>query len=320
MSGTGGFQTQAYTQPAAGVPGMRASNNPLFTYDAGPGGLVAGLGGVTVGRFAWANPPYDPNGAPTIVNSFGAGLPSGFVMRVQQGSNPNYLSYAGQTILQGYQMALVIGGDFWVYNDGTTQAQYGQKAYADLATGKISFAATGSPTTGASATTSSIAASTFSATGSITNGTLTVTAVGSGTLYPGATISGTNVASGTKIKSQISGTTGGVGQYLVSIPEQTVASTTISGTYGTLTIGTLTTTPVFAVNDQLNATGSVVAGTTITANITGSGGTGGTMVVDNNTGVSSQTISVTTNVETKWIARSSGLAGEPVKVSSTSNS
>lgn len=318
MSGTGGFQTQVYSQPSPAVAGDRASQNPIFSYDAGPGGLVSGSA-LYVGRFAWVTSPLDPNGTPSLANSFGAGAPSGFLMRNQQALNTTFLSPAGMQVQPGAQTALQISGDFWVVNDGTTEALYGQKAYADLATGKVSFAATGSPTTGPSATGSSIAASTFSVTGSISGDVLTVTAVGSGTVVAGGTISGTGIASGTKILSQLTGTAGGVGTYRVSIPEQTVASTTVSGTYGTLTIGTLTTTATFAVGQQLNATGSVVAGTTITQALTGSGGSGSTFVVDNNTVVSSQVISALVSVETKFYARSTGLPGELVKISSTTN-
>lgn len=318
MSGTGGFQTQVYSQPSPAVAGDRASQNPLFSYDAGPGGLVSGSA-LYVGRFAWVTSPLDPNGTPSLANSFGAGAPSGFLMRNQQALNTTFLSPAGMQVQPGAQTALQISGDFWVVNDGTTEALYGQKAYADLATGKVSFAATGSPTTGPSATGSSIAASTFSVTGSIAGDVLTVTAVSSGTIVAGATISGSGIASGTKVLSQLTGTAGGAGTYRVSIPEQTVASTTVSGTYGTLTIGTLTTTATFEVGQQLNATGSVVAGTTITQELTGSGGSGATFVVDNNTVVSSQVISALVTVETKFYARSTGLPGELVKISSTTN-
>lgn len=66
-----------------------------------------------------------------------------------------------------------------------------------------------------------------STTASIAGTTMTVTAVGAGTIYPGANIKGTGVTPGTVILSQLSGTTGGVGTYQVSI-SQTVASTTIT--------------------------------------------------------------------------------------------
>jgi len=55
-----------------------------------------------------------------------------------------------------------------------------------------------------------------------------VTAVASGTLLSGMTLTGTGVTAGTRIVSQTSGTTGGVGLYVVDT-SQLVASTTING-------------------------------------------------------------------------------------------
>jgi len=314
MAGTGGFQTQVYDQPTPGIAGDFASNNPWWSFDAGPGGLVAGGPlGVNVGQFAWVFPPDDPNGTGKIVQNAGYGPVSGFVHREQQGLIVNYLAASGVTIQPGFQMTLMTGGDFWAKNDGTTEAQIGQKAFAFLATGKVEFLAAGSVPGGASATGSSIAAATFSVTASLADDVLTVTAVGSGTVVPGATISGTGIATGTKIVSQVTGTAGGVGTYLTDVGDQSAASTTVSGTYGILTIGTATGT--FVVGDILTGT-NVVAGTAITANITGTGGTGGTMVVNNNTVVSSTTITASVAVETKWIAMSAGQPGEVVKISS----
>jgi len=162
-------------------------------------------------------------------------------------------------------------------------------------------------------------ASTFSVTGSINNATLTVTAVGSGTIVAGATISGTGIATGTQIQNQLlplqSGEAlGGIGRYGVSIGDQSTASVTVSGTYGTLTVGG-TVAGNFGIGNVLAATGSVVAGTHITQNLTGTGGAG-TYVVDNNTVVSSQAINVAAvNVETKWVAMSTAQAGELIKIS-----
>ena len=64
-------------------------------------------------------------------------------------------------------------------------------------------------------------------TGSISGTTLTVTAVTSGFIGVGSTISGTSVTAGTTITALLSGS-GGVGSYTVSAT-QTVASTTITG-------------------------------------------------------------------------------------------
>jgi len=66
-------------------------------------------------------------------------------------------------------------------------------------------------------------------TASIATTTMTVTAITSGPIYPGMTITGTGVTAGTRIVSQLTGTDGSTGTYAVSI-SQTVASTTITGT------------------------------------------------------------------------------------------
>lgn len=312
----GGFQTLAYNAPVVAFAGDFASANQWFSYDAGPGGLVAGAAGVTIGRFAWTAPPVDGDGTPSIVNNFGAGIVAGFVHREQQGLNPNYLSFAGNVIQPGFGLTLLTGGDFWVQNDGTTQALMNQKVYADLSTGKASAAVTGAPLQSAS-TTASIAASTGSFTGSIANDLMTITVVGSGVAVPGGTLSGTNVKTGTKIVRQVTPligaeTLGGVGRYYVSIPNQSVASTTISETYGTMTVSAVGS-GALAVGGVLTGSG-VVAGTTITAFGTGVGNTG-TYIVDNNTVVSSTTITSVGNVETKWYVASNALPGGLMKMS-----
>ena len=298
------------TQPAPAVLGDFASVNPRFTVMAGPGGLVSGPNGLYVGRFAWLTSPLDVANAPIIANNFGTGVVGGFMAREQQASITQFLAEASLLVPQGYPVTLYSGGDFWVLNSGSTQALVGQKCYALYASGNSSFAATGSPTT-ASATASTIAAGTSSVTGSITGNILTVTFVGSGTLYAGTTLSGPNVATGTLLQSQISGTTGGIGTYYVSIGEQAAASTTISGTYGLFTAGT--TTGTFQVGSVLSGT-NVTSGTYITAFLSGTGGAG-TYIVSPSGTTSSTTITGTTNIETKWYAMSSGNPGELVKIS-----
>ena len=313
------FQTQVGVQQAPGVEGDFASANPRYSVLAGQGALVAGRLGAVVARFAWLSYELtDSNGAPAAVNNFGSGVPAGFIHREQQALITAYLAESSLVVPAGMAITVMDAGDFWVKNRGATQALPGQKCYAAFADGSASFAAAGAPGT-ASGSASSIAASTFSVTGSVANATLTVTAVGSGTVVPGATISGTGIASGTKVSAQLlpllSGETlGGIGRYALNIAEQTAASTTVSGTYGTLTVGG-TVAGLFGVSDSLSGSG-VVAGTTITALGTGVGGAG-TYIVDVNTVVASTAITANINYETKWFARSSGLPGELVKISST---
>jgi hypothetical protein len=75
-------------------------------------------------------------------------------------------------------------------------------------------------------------------TGSISGTILTVTAVGSGAITAGQLLTGVGVSAGppgsnaTYISNQISGTTGGIGTYTVSV-SQTVASTSMSAFTGT---------------------------------------------------------------------------------------
>ena len=314
----GGFQTAVSTVPAPGVEGDFCSLNVFYTVNAGPGGLVAGASGVIVGRFAWTeNNALDPDNAPTIVNNFGSGTVTGFVHREQQGLITTYLADATLTVPHGFPVTLMSGGDFWVKNAGSTQALIGQKAYANFTNGAVTFGATATPTTGASSSSSgSLAPETVAITGSISGNVLTVT-VTAGAIYPGSTItSGAGVASGTMISAQLTGTALGVGTYALSIPSQTVASEAMTLSYTLFTAGTVTL-GVFGVGDVISGT-SVTTGSYIAYVISGGGTTGSTMVVSpyGQTITTTVILAAALNVETKWTAMSSGLAGELIKISS----
>jgi len=300
------FPSTVSVQPAPAVAGDFASSNPRWNVLAGPGALVAGPAGVTVGRFAWVDP------ARRLVANQGSGAPDGFVHREQQALITAFLAEGSNIVPPGFGITLHSGGDFWVMNDGTTQAQINQKAYANYADGKVTFGATGAPVSAASVT-GSVAASTASVTGTIADNVLTVTAVSSGVLVPGGTITGTGIATGTKITAQLGGTPGGIGTYQVTPGEQTVASTAVSETYGTMTV-TAVGSGAVGIGDTLSGAG-VTAGSRVTAFGTGTGGTG-TYIVDPTQAPASTTITVAGNVETKWIAASIGLPGELVKMTS----
>jgi hypothetical protein len=140
--GSGGFQKVVTTQPAVALPGDFCDANPRASVAAGPGGLVAGTNGVTVGRFAWWDTAgtKDINGTPTIVNNAGAGAPTGFVHREQQALITLYLAYAGNLIPAGFGVTLMTSGGYWVLNTGAASV-VGQKAFASLTTGQVQFAA-----------------------------------------------------------------------------------------------------------------------------------------------------------------------------------
>jgi hypothetical protein len=302
-----GFQTQVNYQQAPAVPGDFATTNPRATVIAGPGALVAGPSGVTVGRFGWVDPATQ-----TLVSNGGAGKPNGFVGNHHNALITTYLAETSLVIPGGFELFLWAYGDFWMKNDSSTEALPGQKIFASQTTGQASqLAAAGTQPSGGASVTGSIAASTASVTGSIANDILTVTVVGSGAIVVGGTLSGSGVATGTMVTAQLTGTPGGIGTYLVSIPEQTVASTTISETYGTLTVSAVGS-GALSVGDVISGSG-VTAGTYITALGTGAGGTG-TYIVTPNTVVSSTTITANATVETDWYVGSFAAPGELMKL------
>jgi hypothetical protein len=321
-----GFQSQVQVQPVPGYEGDFASTNPRFSVLAGPGAAIAGANGVTVGRFAWAASVFpggaigpgsadgqDANGFPAIVSNTGSGQVTGFVHREQQGLITTFLQEAGMLIQPGYGVTLMSGGDFLIKNNGSTTAVVGNKCYASVINGAGSFAPTGATSTLTFSGSTGPATAQF--TGSIVGNVLTVTVLTQGTITVGGSLTGgaAGMVPGTQITGQVSGATGGTGVYLVSIGDQNVASGTITETYGILTIGTLATGTVSV--GMLVSGGSLSVGTTITAFISGTGGTGTYAVNITQTTTTFGGLAVALTVETKWIAMSVGNPGELVKIS-----
>ena len=309
---SGSFQKQVNSQPAPAVEGDFCSTNPRYSVNAGPGGIVAGSS-LIVGRAAWVYPPLDGDNFPAVANSFGSGNITGILHREQQALFTAYLQETSMQVPAGFNVTLMASADLWVKNNGSTNAQVKQKAYANFADGKFSFAATGAATSGATST-GTIAAETGSWTGSIAGNIMTVAGAVTGLVVPGGILSGTNVITGTQVLSQISGTANGDGTYYVST-YGTVASTTISETYGLFTaVSGLTGT--YAVGDVLAGSGGggVTTGTQITGFGTGTGGLG-TYYVQTTQAVTSSSITSVLNVETPWIAMSAGNVGDLIKIS-----
>lgn len=312
------FQAVVTAFPALGLPGDFADHNPRVHAGAGPGALVAGTAGVTIGRFGWlSSQQIDFNNAPAIVNSFGAGPVGGIVGR-SFGSAliTSYLAELSIIIPRGFAVPIYTAGGFLVLNEGSGYVQPGMNAYANYANGAVSFASGLTAASAVTAATSSIAAATSAFVAGISGNLMSVSSITSGTIYPGTSISGAGVSAGNQVGPQLSGTPGGVGLYSVTIAEQNVpAGTAIAGTYGVLTLGA-TPSGVFPVGALLTGTG-VAAGTYSTAYITGGGSiSGSTLAVNNNTVVGSTTLSAATNVVTKFIAQSGGAVGEIIKMSS----
>lgn len=133
------FQTTMNVNPAPAVEGDFASANPRASVLAGPGALVAGSAGVTIGRFAWA----DANGL--VLNS-GTGTPSGFVHREQQGVITEWLGRSTMLVPKGLPITLHNAGDFWVRT--ATAATIGQKIFASITDGTVQTGAAGATIAG----------------------------------------------------------------------------------------------------------------------------------------------------------------------------
>lgn len=201
-----GFQTVINQYPAPAVEGMFASASPRATVLAGDSQLVAGTGGVIVGRFGWVDSTNT-----TVLNS-GTGAPDGFIANELQASIQTIADSASLTIDAGRAMTVFNQGDFWVRV--ANAATRGQKIFASILDGRASAAAAGATIAAASVT------------AAIATTTMTVSAVGSGTLVVGQEVTGTGVTAGTYITALGTGT-GGTGTYTVN-NSQTVSSTTIT--------------------------------------------------------------------------------------------
>lgn len=142
---------------------------------------------------------------------------------------------------------------------------------------------------------SAITAGSAAFTGSVSGNVLTVTAMASGAVAIGGALSGSGIASGTIVQSQLTGSvSGSVGTYTVSVPQQ-VTSGSLTLTYGVLTVVGAVTGAI-AVGQTVSGTG-VPAGDIITGLGTGAGGSG-TYYLSNNQAVGSGAISTTATAVT----------------------
>lgn len=298
-----GFQKQVNLTPAPAVAGDFASSNPRATVLAGPGGLVAGSGGVTVGKFAWV----DTDGVTARSRGTAAKSPSGFVHREQQALIQVYLTESGMNIPVGFPVTLHNEGDFWAVNGGSGSFAVGDAVYANYADGTVAQSAA----TNASATGSMGA--TFTASGSGTN--LTVSAV-TGVLTPGETLgTTTGIPAGTTILSQTSGTTGGAGVYVTSVATTISAATATS--FGTVLTVTAVASGSLDIGESVTGAG-IPTGAVLASQV--SGATGGVGVYLLSLPATAYAASTTVTsvggvAATGWKAQSSAAVGELVKIS-----
>lgn len=323
------FPKTVNVQPAIAVAGDFASINPRATVIAGVGAFIAAAAGVTVGAFAWADPTFTFL-ASTNLNALNPTQVTGFIAR--EGLRADIVTPgpgfpdASMTILGGSYISAYSSGDFYVVNNGSTTNNVGDKAYARFADGLVTFGATGTPPTSAALSSGAVVANVLnvsavavnSFTGSIAGTTLTVSAVGTGGLYVGQTLSGTGIDPGTTVTAQLTGTAGSTGTYTVSI-SQTAASTTITGSGGWLTVTSMTSGKLWVGQTLSGGSNAFTAGTTILAGGTGTGGAGTYPVSIAQTLASTATATASGGVFTATTLTSGALAaGDTLKSASGS--
>lgn len=320
----GDFPSQVGVIPAPAVAGDFCDTNPRYSVDAGPGGLVAGSSGLFVGRFAWATDQYlDADNAPAACNNFGAGLPTGFVHREQQGLITQYLSSNSMFIPQGFGVTLMSAAGLWVVNSGTTVALPGMFAFANFANGLAQFGAggtVGSTGLGALSINGSIGAQLSTFNGSINGNVLTVFGTATQFIPLGAVLSaGTAVPSGTFIVSQISGVSGSAGgaTYALSNGGLSVLLSSMSVSYGVLTAGTVTG-GLLAPGMTITASGTALPANSYIGQFgVGAGGGAGTYYINNSQTNAGPNFTVQTNIQTKFVCLTTGKPGELVKIANT---
>lgn len=264
------FQSRVNLTPAPAVEGDFASANPRSVVLAGPGGLVAGSQGVTVGKFAWIQPDFK------TVDNFSAGpvAPDGFVHREQQALITVYLAEASMVIPQGFPVTLHNSGDFWVKNLGPAALTKGATVYAGYADGgAYSSAPAGASATGSIGSTNTAAIGSTS-TGSAVAGNpfeIDLTSV-TGVVSVGDEVAGTGIPANAQIVSQISGTPGGAGRYELNV-QNTASAATIT-TFGTVLVVSATTGQI-SVGDTVSGGAGFPVGAVVVSQISGTAGGAG---------------------------------------------
>lgn len=310
------FQNHVNRLPAPGIPGGFASQNPYSTIDAGPGKLVAGSSGTRVAAFAWITDG--------VVSSFTAtgAVPRGFVANEQQALITTWLDNATLIIPEGLPVTVFDRGDFWAYSN-YSDASTDDKVFANVFTGEIYPAPTGSFPVSPAGTSGTVTAS-------FATNVMTVTAT-SIYIAPGMKVTGAGVPADTYIMAQLTGSAGSTGTYSLTTYPGTVASGTITlasptGTGGatasscsadsgstTLTINTLTNGTIAA--GQLVSGTSIPSGTYISALGTSTGGTGTvTLSAATTDTISAAQVLFSAWVETPWYVKSAGNVGDLIKI------
>lgn len=310
------FQNFVSQQPAPGIEGGRASDNPISSV---VGSFTANAAGVRVGSFAWTN------GALAYSYVLGNTAPAGFVVNNQNAYITLWKNNKTMLIPAGAPVTMHDRGDFWAYST-YADAAVGQKVFANVFNGKILPAAAGAFPALSAGTTGTITAS-------FATNVMTPTA-GSVFLTPGTLITGAGVPLNTYIEAQLTGTTGACSSatyQLTTYPGTLASSATIVATSNdgiggavcssvsstsstTMTINTVTSGSI-AVGSLVQGITSVPAGTYV-ASIGTFNGTSGTVILSQATTgtITAQACNFSAWVETPFYVKSAGNLGDLIKI------
>lgn len=294
---------------APGVEGDFASTNP-FSSILGPnqGQLVAPVGGLNVGRFAFVDPATGNTSQAYI-----AGYQIGFLGRNEQALIRVFLGESSVNVPSGFMVTLFNKGDYWArFASGAT---VGQTVYADENNGQP-IAGNAADVVTASAGPAGTLTTNVTA-GTANQVTVNTVTAGTGIISVGDVITSANVPANSTYVAQISGAAGGAGVYQISANASAAAGPTAFTTTSTVLNVTAVTSGGLNIGDPITGTG-VTAGTTITGFLTGVGGIG-TYRLSVGQAFASTAVTVTNgNIATGFKVASNCLAGEVAKISSWS--
>jgi hypothetical protein len=251
-------------------------------------------------------------------------------------NDPVYVSYSDGSVANSLQtgaaytasiggvVTAAIGASFTATGSGTnltTSAQTGYLSPADIVAGVgiplgTTIVSQTSGTPGAAGVyVTSVATTAAAAACTSTSKVLVVSAITSGTVRPTDAVSGGTIIANTVVTAQLSGTTGGIGNYSLSGAAQSSASGAVTALSSVLTVSAITS-GVLAIG-QLIAGAGVTANSIITGLLTGAGGTGTYTLSQTSTVVSESMTTVAGVLSTKWRFMSAAAVGELAKISTT---
>ncbi|SKC78339.1 hypothetical protein SAMN05445504_2381 [Burkholderia sp. CF099] len=130
------FPNAVRLQPEVGVPGTRASMNPIAVISR------IAQAPVTVARFVWPGTDVDNQ-----VQNTGTGKPLGLAITDQVGIITTYLAESSMVVPAGFPVQVAERGEFFA--SSANVATEGQKVFATLADGTLQFGAAGATIAGA---------------------------------------------------------------------------------------------------------------------------------------------------------------------------